>query len=57
MFHSRSLITVAALATCATAQIHVPSEFGSLKAATLYRVRIEDGVQIEQEKLVTGLGR
>lgn len=30
---------------------------GSLKALTLYRLRIENGKLIEQEKLVTGLGR
>ena len=30
---------------------------GSLKALTLYRLRIEDGQLIEQEKLVTNLGR
>ncbi len=30
---------------------------GTLKAATLYRVRIEDGKQVEQEKLITGFGR
>ncbi len=30
---------------------------GSLKAATLYRVRIADGVEVEREKLVTDFGR
>jgi glucose/arabinose dehydrogenase len=30
---------------------------GSLKAATLYRVRIKDAVLVEQEKLVTDFGR
>jgi len=30
---------------------------GSLKAQTLYRLRIEDGQLLEQEKLVTKLGR
>jgi aldose sugar dehydrogenase len=30
---------------------------GSLKALTLYRLRIEDGQLLEQEKLVTKLGR
>ena len=30
---------------------------GTLKARTLYRVRIEDGVRVDEEKLITGLGR
>lgn len=30
---------------------------GSLKAATLYRLRIEDGKLVEQEKLITDFGR
>ena len=30
---------------------------GSLKARTLYRLRIRDGELVEQETLVTGLGR
>ena len=30
---------------------------GSLKAKTLYRVRIENGVEIEREKLITNFGR
>lgn len=30
---------------------------GSLKATTLYRVRIEGGKLVEQEKLVTDFGR
>lgn len=30
---------------------------GSLKASTLYRVRIEDGEPVEQEKLITDFGR
>ena len=30
---------------------------GTLKAATLYRVRIQDGALVEQEKLVTDFGR
>ena len=30
---------------------------GTLKAQTLYRVRIEDGERVEEEKLITGLAR
>ncbi|MEM9623337.1 MAG: PQQ-dependent sugar dehydrogenase [Pseudomonadota bacterium] len=30
---------------------------GSLRAQTLYRIRLQDGVPVEQEKLITGLGR
>ena len=30
---------------------------GTLKEAALYRLRIEDGALVEQEKLVTGFGR
>ena len=30
---------------------------GSLKAMTLYRLRVENDVLVEQEKLITGLGR
>ena len=30
---------------------------GSLKASTLYRVRIEDNKLVEQEKLITDFGR
>ncbi|MEL6876023.1 MAG: PQQ-dependent sugar dehydrogenase [Pseudomonadota bacterium] len=30
---------------------------GSLKASTLYRLRIEQGILVEQEKLITDFGR
>ena len=30
---------------------------GSLKASTLYRLRIENGQLVEQEKLITDFGR